>query len=283
MTDFLRSPLVITCFFVTCTSLGLLYLGYSAADLQSERTAVHNVRKAIEGREPVIRSYFDVYITKDEIVYHKNPCSRRALNHLFFLDVTPVSHTKSLPSRLFFDFWEKGGIVAKRLREDQTLREMCLMSVPVPKYEIAHIRTGQWLRWEGTWPSGVHDYETTYSAIVSEEPLVRSDFDIYIDGNVVIYTKESCTPSDTEADFFLHVHPSDKRHLPSRRSQYGFDNLDFLFSDHGKLFDDKCIAAVQLPRYDISRIVSGQYTSEGRLWEAEFPLSAGGGTHHYGP
>ena len=283
MTDFCRSPLVITCFFVASTSLGLLYLGYSAADLQSGWTAVHNVRKAIEGREPVIRSYFDVYITKDEIVYHKNPCSRRALNHPFFLDVTPVSHTKSLPSRLFFDFWEKGGTVARRLRQDQTLREICLVSVPVPKYEIAQIRTGQWLRWEGTWPSGVHDYETTYSAIVSEDPLVRSYFDIYIDGNVVIYTKESCTPSDTEADFFLHVHPSDKRHLPSRRSQYGFDNRDFLFSEHGKLFDDKCIAAVRLPRYDISRIVSGQYTSGGPFWRVEVPLSAGEEQPHEGP
>ena len=267
MTDFLRSPLVITCFFVTCTSLGLLYLGYSATALQN--TSSHNIRKTIKDLEPIIRSDFDVYMTKDEIIYYKSPCRRLILKRPFFLAITPVAHNKVPPSLLFFDFWEKGGVVSGRQMPS------CLMSVRIPKYEIAQIRTGQWRRWEGAWPADVHDYETTYSAIVSEKPRVRSDFDIYLSGNVLIYTKESCTPSDTEAVFFLHVYPHDKRNLPSRRSQYGFDNLDFLFSEHGKLFDDKCIAAVRLPQYDISRIVSGQYTSEGPLWEVEIPLSAG--------
>ena len=273
MTDFLRSPLVITCFFVTCTSLGSMYLGYSNTVLK--KTAVRDIRKAINDRKPVIRSDFDVYITKDEIIYSKNPCGPEAAKHPFFLHITPGVHNNILPSLSFFSFREKGGRVVRSRKGYRLSQSSCLMSVPVPKYEIAQIRTGQWRRWEGAWPSDVNDYETTYLAIVSENSLVDSDFDIYLGDNVLIYTKESCTPSDTEAVFFLHVYPSDKRHLPSRRSQYGFDNLDFLFSEHGKLFDDKCIAAVRLPRYDISRIVSGQYTSKGRLWGIEIPLSAG--------
>ena len=163
MTDFLRSPLVITCFFVVCTNLGLLYLGYAAAELRN--TAIRIIHEARKDHAPAIRSYFDIYLS----------------------------------------------------------------------------------------------------------------------GNFLIYTKESCIPSDTKAPFFLHVYPSDKRDVPSRRNQYALDNLDFFFSDHGKLFDDKCVAAVRLPRYDISRIVSGQHTSEGRLWEAEFSLSVGEEQRRYDP
>ena len=281
MTDFLQSPLVITCSFVTCTNLGLMYLGYSSIVLKN--TPVHNIYEAIKGREPVILSDFDVYITKGEIIYSKSPCDWKTASHPFFLHITPVVHSDILPSLSFFSFREKGGMVVRSRSSSGRSPGTCLISVPLPKYGIAQIRTGQWLRWEGTWPSDVADYETTYSEIVSGNPLVRSDFDIYLGDNVLIYTKESCTPSDTEAVFFLHVYPSDKRRLPSRRSQYGFDNLDFLFSEHGKLFDDKCIAAVRLPQYHISRIVSGQYTSEGPLWRVEVPLSTGEDQPHEGP
>ena len=273
MTNFLRSPLVITCFFVTCAHLGLMYLQYSSYVLK--KTAVGNIRQTIKDRKPVIHSDFDIYILEDEIIYSKNPCHPKTTHHPFFLHITPVAHNDIPLSHLFFSFKEKGGMVVRNRKRDLIPLGTCLLSIPLPKYEIASIRTGQWLRWEGTWPFDVNDYETIYSAIVSENPLVDSDFDIYLGDNVLIYTKESCTPSDTEAAFFLHVYPSDKRRLRSGRSQYGFDNRDFLFADHGKFFDDKCIAVVSLPAYDISRIVSGQYTHEGRLWEVEIPLSAG--------
>ena len=237
--------------------------------------AVHNAPKAPRGREPIIRSNFDVYITRGKITYYQKHCSRETLDYTFFLYITPVAHDEVPPFSLFFGFWEKGGTARRHMKNNMLFKEGCLMSVPIPKYEIVHIRTGQWLRWEGAWPSDVNDNAATWSATVSEDPLVRSHFDIYLSGNVFIYTKESCAPSDTEATFFLRVYSSDKRSSPFWHSQYAFDNLDFFFSDHGKIFDDKCIAAVLLPRYDIIRIVSGQYTSEGRLWEVEFPLSAG--------
>ena len=239
-----------------------------------KKTAVHNIHEAMKGREPVIRSDFDVYITRDEIIYSKNLCDWKDTGDPFFLHITPVVHNDILPSLSFFSFREKGGMVVRRRKGYYLSSGTCLISVPLPKYGVAQIRTGQWRRWEGAWPSDVNDYETTFSAIVSENPLVRSDFDIYLNGDALIYTKESCTPSDTEAAFFLHIHPSDKRSLRPWRRQYGFNNQDFFFADHGKLFDDKCIAVVPLPRYDISRIILGQYTSEGSLWEVGIPLSA---------
>lgn len=211
-------------------------------------------------------------LPKIKIAYYQKHRSREALDPLFFLYITPVAHNEVPPFPLFFDFWEKCGTVRRHMKNNILFRESCLMSVPIPKHEIAYIRTGQWLRWEETWPSDVNDYATIWSATVSEDPLVRSHFDVYLSGNVLIYTKEWRTPSDTEAAFFLRVYPSGKRSSPSWHSQYAFDNLDFPFSDHGKIFHDKCIAAVLLPRYDIIRIVSDQYTSEGRLWEVGFPL-----------
>ena len=111
-----------------------------------------------------------------------------------------------------------------------------------------------------------------YDAVMSREPRVRSDFDIYLHDRILIFVKEPCLRSDIEATFFLHIEPVDNASLPSHRQEHLFDNLDFRFSDFGTVFDDKCIAFVPVPAYDISRIVSGQFTSEKRLWQVEIPF-----------
>ncbi len=72
-----------------------------------------------------------------------------------------------------------------------------------------------------------------------------------------------------EANFFLHLVPSDMTDLPSERVRYGFDNLDFGFADYGVVMEETCLAMVTLPGYDIDRIRTGQYVpGEGRIWEA---------------
>ena len=60
--------------------------------------------------------------------------------------------------------------------------------------------------------------------------------------------------------------------LPSYREQQGSDNRDFNFDALGAIFDGKCLAEVALPEYAISEIRTGQYTSEGRVWEGSFDV-----------
>ena len=108
------------------------------------------------------------------------------------------------------------------------------------------------------------------------ERVVRSGWDVYRNGRRLIYLKEPCAPSDTEAKFVLHVTPADLADLSSARKRHGFDNLSFYFARHGMRrgvrVGDKCMAIAHLPNYAIGRIRVGQWISkENRtLWEADF-------------
>ena len=45
--------------------------------------------------------------------------------------------------------------------------------------------------------------------IKDSQQAIRSDFDVYLIGNRLVYVKEACARADTEAMFFLHLHPVD--------------------------------------------------------------------------
>ena len=112
-----------------------------------------------------------------------------------------------------------------------------------------------------------------YRAITDTQPLVRSNFNLYLNDNTLHYVRDTCRPDDIRARFFLHIVPHDTNDLPQHRLQYGFDNLNFDFYEHGVRFDGKCLASVPLPDYPIARINTGQWIpDEGRLWEGEFPF-----------
>ena len=110
--------------------------------------------------------------------------------------------------------------------------------------------------------------------ILPGKPALRSGFDVYLSENALTYVKEPCAPADTEAMFFLALYPVDVNDLPGPRQQHGFDNQDFDFDRQGWSFDGRCMAAIALPEYGISRISTGQYTpvwgGYKHLWEGEF-------------
>lgn len=100
----------------------------------------------------------------------------------------------------------------------------------------------------------------------------RSEFDLYVANNTLYYIDESCSHADTKARFFLHVTPTEEDDLPESQAQHGFENLEFDFRGHGTIIDGKCFASVDLPRYDIAHITTGQFTSGDVMWEATFRL-----------
>ena len=113
-----------------------------------------------------------------------------------------------------------------------------------------------------------------YAALVSVEPAIRADYDVYLSDNRLVYAKVPCVRADTEAKFFLALYPIEVGDLPGHRQQYGFDNLDFSFDRYGNRFGDFCLAVVPLPEYAIATIATGQYVSTvdgtNELWEGEF-------------
>lgn len=106
-----------------------------------------------------------------------------------------------------------------------------------------------------------------------DKPIIIFDFDVYLDGNRLIYVKEECRPDDTRAPFFLHIIPVDESDLPEHRRQHGFENRDFNQSglDIG---DRRCAVWGQLPAYPICHIRTGQHIpGKGILWEGEFAMT----------
>ena len=153
------------------------------------------------------------------------------------------------------------------------------MKSPLPLELVAELADGAIFRVNAASDSA-GARQSAYEKLVSGEPAVRSDFDVYLRKNTLIYVKEPCARADTEAKFFLHLIPADVADLPDHRKQYGFDNLDFNFDERSVIFEDQCLVTVVLPSYDITSIRTGQFLSgEGRVWEEEFtppaaPLNA---------
>ena len=121
---------------------------------------------------------------------------------------------------------------------------------------------------------------SVYESIVAGgfgEPVLRSTFDIHLEGATLTYLKEPCVAEDVAAKFFLHIAPRNEADLPAarRRLQSSFDNLDFTFSRKGAIWDGKCLGVVTLPDYEIARIRTGQFIRDPgskELWEAKIPV-----------
>ena len=122
------------------------------------------------------------------------------------------------------------------------------------------------------------DYKDTYRTIVSENPVVDSDWSIYLDGGALIYIKELCNSRDANTPFFLHVVPDDIDDLVGYRRLGGHKtrNFDFEFGMYGVMFDGKCMATVPLPSDGISGVTTGQFMSNGELWDIAINLRTGG-------
>ena len=121
-------------------------------------------------------------------------------------------------------------------------------------------------------------YIEVHDATVSKKPAASSEWDIYLDNATLIYIKESCLSGDFSAPFFLHVIPDDIDNLPEyrRRGGHAMRNFDFEFGMYGVVFDGKCMAVVPIPDDGITGIRTGQWTSDGELWEVAVNMRPGG-------
>ena len=110
-----------------------------------------------------------------------------------------------------------------------------------------------------------------YDALTRGEPVVRSPYDLYLDGRTLAYAKSPCSREDGAARFFLHVTPMNADDLPDDRKRHGFDNLDFSFESRGVRFEGKCMVSVDLPSYPVAEVRTGQFAGGERLWETKIP------------
>ena len=228
----------------------------------------------------IITSKYAVYLYGNRLFYGNRSCIwEDEYGTRFPLIVYLLDSESGKPERDILDFewrtnfWKDNGI--------------CVIERRLPHNDIIGIRTGQvdrdgnllwenehWFKEKRLW------FDSYWSSATSGEPVIRSDFDIYINENTLTYVKAPCAPADTEAMFFLALYPADVNDLPDRRKQHGFDNLDFDFDGRGMVLDGRCMVRIPLPEYDIARIGTGQYVVLGgggfhHFWETEFSWKEG--------
>ena len=237
---------------------------------------------ALEGREPIARSRWDVHVMGPEIVYLKDPCSSADLIAPFVLRLLPATsdHDVVLRTRSddpFLWYWMvefrkvHGGI---RSTGSSMFDGKCLLRLLLPDWQIATIATGQRradddsVLWEAVFHMDVDRFRRAYDSAVAGQPLARAAFDIYRVGPDLIYVREPCASEDVHARFFLHVFrladATDTVDAPD------FANMDFDFNERGRRDDGRCVAVVPLPEYPVAQIHTGQWAAGGRVWTAEF-------------
>ena len=213
--------------------------------------------------ELIISSIFDVYLLNDRIlVYTKTPCTHDEMEARFILSLFPLEERGNVQETLDFQFNQGAGF---------TVGETCVTSRPLPNYEVGRIRAGQYkLDHRGHSWLGNYFNEEYRDRLISEagEPIIRSNFDVYVRQNTLIYSKASCNRDDEEASFFLHVTPVDAKSLPEDSRQEGLERMEFGFSEHGGRIGESCLVVHELPDYPVLRIKTGQHIPQGGpIWE----------------
>ena len=224
----------------------------------------------LASREPIIRSNFDVHLIDGSLIYAKPQCAQEDVDATFFANIFPVD-AGSLPARIRqrgyvtidFNFDDYGAIA-----DDGR----CWAEVTLPGYPVSEIHVGQYVAledgyhyvWEGTYTAGAGadgvGLDANFEKLAGREPIIRSDFDVYIIGDRLIYAKSQCSEEDVEAPFFASVFPAYADSLPDDNRQRGYDAIDFEFARYGAIAaDGSCWTAAKLPNYPIAKIHTGQY------------------------
>ena len=229
--------------------------------------------------EPVMPGFYNVYYDDGTLIYAREDCQAADTDASFYLHLAPAD-AGDLPEgqrehgfdNRDFQFGDAGGV---------RHAGRCLVSVPLPDYEIYGIRTGQYADgigrvWGGEFYTAAYyaDLESELTELAVREPAARDFYNVYHDADVLTYVREGCESADTGPVFYLHLFPADVSALPAGQRQHGFGNHDFEFRRAGGVqYDGRCLVKVPLPDYAIDRIRTGQYMpGAGRLWSVEFAV-----------
>lgn len=235
------------------------------------------------GTQLEVKNTFDMYYNSNRLIYVRENCISKDVSSRFFLHIDPLN-LADLPAHrtehgfdnLDFFFWERRLPLMSERRLPFLTR--CAASVDLPDYDIQSIHTGQYNNEGQIWNvSFTLEVLQAWNAlkhiqISGSEPIIRSNFDVYLDENRLTYTKSPCADIDLDSKFFLHIAPADLNDLPDKREQFGFDNLDFTLAEHGVTTEDECVAVIELPSYHILEIRTGQFTDTGLIWNGRFAV-----------
>ena len=122
-------------------------------------------------------------------------------------------------------------------------------------------------------PSGL---DAAYAAVADREPGARSAFEVRLDGRTLTWTRDECSPADTQIPFFVRAVPPAANAPATGLPEAAFEAYAPFFPFGGKngvRFGGRCIASLELPDEPIAGVRTGQ-RPEGlpALWEASLPV-----------
>ena len=122
-------------------------------------------------------------------------------------------------------------------------------------------------------------YRELYRQAVAGEPIIRADYDVYLEGQRLTFVRENCAPEEPAAWFGVRIFPRYRESLPPPlRQDFSYAPLNTRGVRLGRL----CLAVIQLPAYArddliLFRSVAGTYRPDGLpVWEELYSLSRPG-------
>ena len=112
-----------------------------------------SAHRRITSEEPAVRSRFDTYAGDGSLTYVRDDCGLEDVGRKFYLHIFPADagllsgwEAQRGYENRDFDFWEQGGLM---------FDGKCMVTVPLPEYEVARVDTGQFSDSEGNvWGGG---------------------------------------------------------------------------------------------------------------------------------
>ena len=255
-------------------------IAFESAAATAARTVPYRAKyNALAARTPDARSVWDVHVLDTEVVYLKDPCHAADLDGPFHLRPLPATFTDSDVTRLvrFRRLHGAAGVDSAAMFDGK-----CIMTLALPQWRVATISTGQRGADDRSWRATVHldvdRFERAYQTATAGPPAARAAFDIYRVEGDLIYIREPCAAADTRARFFIEVfqEANGERNnpdtMPSNADPKTASNLNFAFAMRGIRAEGRCVAIMPLPDYPVTRISTGQFADDKRLWSAETQL-----------
>ena len=129
-------------------------------------------------------------------------------------------------------------------------------------------------------PAAIAAYRELYRQATAGEPIIRADYNVYLEGQRLTFVRENCAPEEPDTWFGVRIFPRRPETLPPPLRQ-DFSSYASLRA-HGVRLDNLCLAVIQLPDYArddliLFRRISGGNDPAGLpVWAELYSLSQPG-------
>ena len=229
-----------------------------------DREAV--IQNALSG-EPIVRSFFTIHLNNNMLIFFRERCAREDGTFYFRIYPRDASVLSGKNKVWGYDFTEAHGLSLGAAGR-------CAWVVLLPSYPVASVYASVYTRAETIWSArfGITLPEVD-ATVLAADPVASSTFDVYRDGDSLVYVKDPCTEEDIEAVLGLNVYPRDPDDLSADRERARFNALTYDFWDHGVRVSERCVAVVPLPAYPVVSVQTGQLDVTGWLWDVSFGVT----------